>query len=1067
MIDQDNIESVSGLGAMQRGMVFDHALDPRSDAYVEQFDLRARGEVEENALRDALVATSRHFSVLRTVFSFRNTDDPYQIVLRDRRPPLEVVDLTGRLDPDAALEAVKREDRSRGFNLSSDPLLRCTVVRLGPGRTHLLLTFHHVILDGWSLAPLFITLFSYYEEIRRTGTWHQGIEDRPYLDYVAWCENQSDVRAREFWTEEIGDYQEPTGIHADLGGEGFKAANHTFALGEALTARMNDVAVAHRLTPSTIFLAAWGLVLQRFNYAEDAVFGAVVSGRGIALEGIESMVGLFVNTQLVRVFAGADETFVDVARRVQTNHHRATEHAWFPLHEVLGVSPLRGALIDHVVAFENYPLSEQLQSFDGDGGSLGLEGVEVYERTSYGMHVVVNPGRDLRVTFTYNALAYSHELVTALAHALVDILTAALSSPLTPLSTLPTGPVEADSDAPASRPAPELGQSLMGVFKDVVAVHGGRIALDWNGGTLTYAELDAWSDAVAWRLRGCVPSEGGVGLLVDSRPELVVGMLAILKIGRPYVPLDVRDVAVRRAGVIADAGLGVVCTVTDFQGLADVPNVVLLDETDRSGRPFPWEHRDCEADAFLMYTSGSTGGPKGCFIPERGILRLVFGQEYLDFGPDRVFLQASSPAFDACTLEVWGSLLHGSRLVLPDRGDVLDPKALGAIIREKGVDTLWLTAPLFNQVCDHDPTLLGSLADLLVGGSALSVPHVAQFSRACPHVRVTNGYGPTENSTFSTTHRIVPDDLTRPRIPIGRTLRYSTARVVGRDLKPVPVGALGELLLGGMGLSRGYHGRSDLTASRFVSDPDTGAVWYRSGDLVRQMRTGEFDYIGRIDDQVKVSGFRVELGEVEGVLLGVSGVRDGAVLALDQAGVKRLRGYVVLQPGASLDGVRRELVALLPPYMVPSTLTQIDDIPLNRNGKVDRVRLATVEPPAGEPKTLESRASLGPVHSVVAEVLGRPTVDVDVSFFDLGLTSLDLLAVSNRLRARLGRDVPITLLFQYTSVAALERHVRGTPIPDAATTSGTALPSTSEPDLTDLPILTHFLDDSEGSLDHA
>lgn len=1063
MIDQDTIESISGLGAMQRGMVFDHALDPTSDAYVEQFDLRARGEVHPDALSDALLATSRHFSVLRTVFSFRNTDDPYQLVLGDLRPPLAVIDLVGHPDPDAALAEVKAGDRSRGFDLSGDPLLRCTVVRLAPGRTHLLLTFHHVILDGWSLGPLFMTLFSYYEEVRRTGTWRQGREDRPYLDYVAWCENQSAARAQQFWAGEIGDYVEPVGIPADLVGEGFEAADHTFTLGEALTARMNDVAVAHHLTASAVFLTAWGLVLQRFNYAEDAVFGAVVSGRGVDLAGIESMVGLFVNTQPVRVAAAADTSFVELARRVQADHHRATEHAWFPLHEVLRISPLRGALLDHVVAFENYPLAEQLQSFDDDGGSLGFEGVEVYERTSYGVHVVVNPGRDLRVTFTYNALAYSRGLMEVLASSLVGILTAALASPLAPVRTLG---VESDGPEPVGpepRDVPELGRSLIGLFKDVVAAHGDRVALDWREDTLTYAELDAWSDVVAWRLRDMDPGTGGVGLLVDSRPELVVGMLAILKTGRAYVPLDVRDAASRRAGVLADAGIGVVCTVTDLQGTDGLPSVVLMDRTERSGRPFAWEQRDPGADAYLMYTSGSTGGPKGCFIPERGILRLVLDQDYLPFGPDRVFLQASSPAFDACTLEVWGALLHGGRLVLPEPGEVLDPGALGTLIRSKGVNTLWLTAPLFNQVCDHAPQLLSSLDDLLVGGSALSVPHVARFVHACPHVRVTNGYGPTENTTFSTTHLVRPGDLTLPRIPIGRPLRHSTARVVGRDLRPVPPGALGELLLGGLGLSRGYHGRIELTASRFVQDPGSGETWYRSGDLVRQGPTGELDYIGRIDDQVKVSGFRVELGEVEGVLRGVPGVRDGAVLAVDHAGVKRLRGYVLLVPGASLEGIRQELAAILPPYMVPSTLVQVDDMPLSRNGKIDRARLAAVEPPAVEPRSAAVPGMPGPVQAAVSEVLGRPAVDVDANFFDLGLTSLDLLAVSNRLRAQLGRDVPITLLFQHTSVAALEGHLRRTSRPTAP---GPAAATDPDPDhdLEDLSVLTHFLGDPEGAL---
>lgn len=1079
MIAKEDIESIAGLASMQRGMFFSYAVDTASDAYVEQFDFTGTGELDVERLREALAATSRHYSVLRTVFSFRNTDDPYQVVLRERPPLLEVVDLRGEHDASRAVAEHKTADRARGFDLTRDVLLRASVLWTGAGGWHLVITFHHIILDGWSLGPLFATLFGYYDELVRTGAVRQRHEAHPYRDYLAWYERQRGEDARRHWADVLDGYEQAAVLPTNRVADGYRSLTHRFTLNSGLHAGLKQVAQQARVTQSSVFQAAWGVVLQKFNYSDDVVFGSVVSGRSIDLPGIEAMVGLFVNTQPVRVRTGDGTDFVGLCRAVQEAYARSDPFAYFPLHEIQAGTALKSDLLNHVVAFENYPLAEQLQDFGGDDDDgVRLSGVEVFERTSYDLHVVVNPGTEFAVTFTYNANRYSPDLMTTLQRCLVNVFAAAVANPRTRIRDLAVW--TAGTDDAAARPHRPTGPpplprtSLVDAFKRTVKTHGDATALIWRGRRYSYRSIDRWSDAVAWQLEdlGAAPGEG-IGVLVDRRPELVAAMLGVLKHGNHYVPIDTKDASERIGHVLDDADVRVLCTVPELARQApDGAELVLVAEPTDGVPEFRGPGDRDGASAYLMYTSGSTGRPKGCHVTHRNVLRLVTDQTFFEFSDQQVILQTSSPAFDACTFEVWGTLLFGATLILPDELDVLDGDRLREVVRQHGVRAMWLTAPLFNRLCDHDPEIFAPLRHLLVGGSALSVPHVATVRRAYPHLRLTNGYGPTENTTFSTTHEIDDQDLLGERVPIGRALNHSTAYVLDRGLNAVPPGAIGELCVGGEGLSSGYHKRPEENRTRFVTAPQRlGERLYRTGDLVRQLPDGSLDYLGRADDQVKVNGYRVELGEVESALRSVEGVRDAAVIAVEHSGDKRLRGYYVAAPGLDADAVRQALAGKLAAYLVPGALVPVEEIPLTRNGKVDRRRLAEIRPgsPADRPaRDLRHLSDLERVlHEIVADVLSVDTVDVDRNFFDLGINSLTLLTINARLRKALGRDVPVTSFFEHTSITALAAHLE---LGDHPPPTGPEETPTDPPDEERIPAqasqLLLLADEPEGTLHH-
>lgn len=1050
MVDKDSIESISGLAAMQKGMFFNYAIDTESDAYVEQFDFSGTGELNADHMRAALAALSRHYSVLRSVLSFRNTDDPYQVVLKEWAPEFARVDCAGSPDTDEAVTAFKAADRTRGFDLTKDVLLRATLIDTGEKQWHFIFTFHHIILDGWSLGPLFGTLFGYYDELVRTGSVQQRHEARPYSDYIGWYERQRSEDAHRYWVDELDGYEKPAVLPTSRSADGYHGATHRFTLPGDLYDELKRFAQQNQVTQSAVFQAAWGIVLQKFNYTDDVVFGSVVSGRGVDVDGVEDMVGLFVNTQPVRVTAQEDTDFIGLCRSVQDAYRRASPYQYYPLYEIQGVTQLKNDLLNHVLAFENYPLSEQLQKFSTDEEGFRLDGVEVFERTDYDFHIVVNPGPDFAVTFTYNANVHSSALMATLEDCLIRVLTTGVDDPHIPVRRIgardhdihrgPAGTV------PQTAPSISLDSSVVDVFDGIVRTHGDKTAVVWQGKEYSYRTIDRWSDAVAWKLKSLGVGPGvGVGVLTDRRPELLVAMLGLLKNGDHYLPIDTKDATPRIDDVLSDAGVQHLCTVAEFaEKVPERAEIVLVDEPAEDVAEFPRYTGTSDAAAYLMYTSGSTGRPKGCYITHRNILSLFADQTFFDFSDELVLMMTSSPAFDACTFEIWGSLLFGGTLVLPDEVDVLDGGRMHDMISRHQVRGIWLTAPLFHQLSDRDPEIFAPLEHLIVGGSVLSVPHLTKVLNACPGLRITNGYGPTENTVFSTTHTIRTEDLRRDRIPIGRALNHATAYVLDNGLNPLPPGAIGELCLGGEGVSAGYHSRPELNREKFIAVPHLpGERLYRSGDLVRELPDGNLDYIGRTDDQVKISGFRVELGEVQSILKSVDQIDDAVVIAVDKNGSKSLHGYYLAAGALSPDTVREALAAQVAGYMIPSLLVRLDAFPLNKNGKVDRHRLEAyrAEPDAGH--QMPDRRHLSGMERVLLDVVTGvlPEVDIDTerNFFDLGMNSLNLVAISNRLRKELGRDVPLTLFFEYTSIVSLAAHLEPTrkeeeALPDTSST---------------------------------
>ncbi|MDP9121764.1 MAG: amino acid adenylation domain-containing protein, partial [Acidobacteriota bacterium] len=817
------------------------------------------------------------------------------------------------------------------------------------------------------------------------------------------------------------------------------------ALPAAATGGIEALARRHRLTPGTLVAGAWGLLLGHVSGEREVVFGVTVSGRSAALEGFESMVGLFVNTLPVRLRLPPSQALLPWLEDLQQQQLALQRFEHSPLASVQKWSgvPAGQELFDSAMVFENYPIDAVVYEA---AESLGVVEVCSIERTHYALHLIAVPGHELRLRIGYDGRRFDRSSMERMMGHLVRLLTAL--APDRRIGELPwLDPEETQqlllewNDTagwyPREASIPELFAAQVRARPEAVAV------LDEDGLSWSYGRLDAASSRLARHLRSVGVDRGSaVGISMERSADLVVGLLGILKAEGAYVPLDPRYPDERLGFMLADlagataAGTPVVLvhgrTRERLAGLAGCLVCLDQDREEIGGRSSPPPDRTAGTDlAYVIYTSGSTGRPKGVAVPHRAVVRLVQGTDYAQLGPRDRVAHVSNISFDAATFEVWGALLNGGALVVIAQEVLLEPAAFAERLRQTGVTAMFLTAALFNQVVREEPAAFHSLRHLLVGGEALDPATVAQALASGAPERLLNGYGPTESTTFAVWHEVrevAPDALS---LPIGRPLANTTAYVLDPWQGLAAVGEVGELLIGGDGLAWGYWNRPELTAERFVPHPwsaAAGARLYRTGDLARRRWNGGIDCLGRIDQQVKLRGFRIELGEIEAALAGHPSVRKAVVVSReDRPGEKRLVAYLVraeLPPAVALPALgelRAFLRQRLPDFMVPAAFVTLDELPLSPNGKVDRRALPAPENlrPDLEQDFVEPRSALErELAAIWTSVLKLQRVGRDDNFFELGGDSILTIQVVARAE-QAGLRLTPKQLFEHPTVGEL------------------------------------------------
>ncbi|MEU5645119.1 amino acid adenylation domain-containing protein [Streptomyces milbemycinicus] len=1008
------------VSSLQQGLLF-HAVydDTAHDDYVVRFGLDLAGDVDPARLRTATEGLFARHPGLRACFVREGLAEPVQAIPARVAPEWREHDLS-RLDGparEAELARLLDADSGRRVPVDTAPLARFMLLRLGADSYRLILTSHHLLLDGWSMALLSRELLALYDAGNDPDDPHALAAlpvPRPYSAYLSWLKGQNTQAGLDAWHTALSGVAGPT-LAANPDTPATAATRrHVLELTAEQTATLTAYARRHGLTLNTVVQGAWAIVLGWLTGRDDVVFGVTVSGRPPEIDGIDTMVGLFINTVPARVRLRPDETFPELLTRVQDEQARLLDHHHIGLTDIQRRTGT-GRLFDTLLVYENYP--HDPDALRSASERLTVTGVHPEDGTHYPLSVVALPGERLRIHVNYCPDTVGSSRASAAADAMEHLLTGpsgmpgAAEAPVARLLTA-AAPQPAAGGVRCEETLPERFEAQVRATPHNIAVVDGRRSL-------TYAELNDRANRLARLLTGHgAGPERVVALAVDRRAELVVALLAVLKSGATYLPVDPAYPRERIGFILADAAPVCVIATTDTaaalpDGLGvpvvelDAPRVTSamrdlaptdLTDADRGG-PLTPAH-----GAYIIYTSGSTGRPKGVLIPHENVIRLFTSTDHLfGFGEDDVWTLFHSYAFDFSVWEIWGPLLYGGSLVIVDHTVTRSPGEFLELLVERGVTVLNQTPSAFYQLlgADRDRPELGArlaLRYVVFGGERLDVSRLGDWYSRHPEnaPRLVNMYGITETTVHVTHTELVRADAARDGSvsPIGRQIPDLRLYVLDHLLRPVPPGSVGELYVAGPGLARGYAGRSALTAERFVADPfgAPGERMYRTGDLARQGGDSGLEYVGRADGQVKLRGFRIEVGEIESALTAFDQVaRAAVVLREDRPGRPALVAYLVAEPGATLPGAA-ELAALaaarLPVHMVPSAFVEMPELPLTVNGKLDRAALPapdfTAASTAARPRTPVEET----LCSLMSEALGVGGVGVDDDFFLMGGDSI-------------------------------------------------------------------------------
>ncbi|MFY2561144.1 amino acid adenylation domain-containing protein [Corallococcus terminator] len=1029
--------------AQQRLWLIDQ-LQPGSAAYNVPLAIHLSGDLSLSSLQRALDSLIERHEALRTSFALHD-GQPFQLIATSLSLPLTCVDLRHLSDEERTqrLSELSKETAEQPFDLSRGPLVRAALLRPEEREHILLLTMHHIVSDGWSMDVLFRELSALYAAFVRDEPSPLAPLPIQYVDFSVWqrewLHGERLDSQLSYWKQQLAGAPPFLPLPTDFprpAAQSFRGAVASRDLPRPLLDSLKRLSQQESTTLFMTLLAGFQLLLRRYSGQEDISVGTPIANRNRAE--LEGLIGFFVNSLVMRTDVSGTPSFRELLRRVREVALGAYAHQDVPFDQVVeALQPERDPSYSPL-----FQVMFALQSGVAQpptAAGLSMESREVRTATSKFdlLLATVESPEGLHCAVEYNTDLFSAATIERMLGHFETLLSAAARQPDSSVTSLPllsdTERRQLLVDWNATSTDFPRRQCIHELFSAQASATPDALALRFGDDGLTYAQLEAQANQLAWHLQslGVVP-DTLVGLYLERSPSLIVSMLACLKAGGAYLPLDTSYPPERLALMLRDSRAPLLITSRALSQSLSLPSDVRLLELEAESSAIsqlPTHAPDSAATpanlAYAIYTSGSTGQPKGIAVPHLGVVRLVRDSDYVQLSPADSVAQVSNASFDAATFEIWGALLNGARLVGIPRDVSLSPSLFAARLREEAISTLFLTTALFNQIAHHSPSAFATLSSVLFGGELVDPDVVRSVLLHGPPSRLLHVYGPTENTTFSTWHLISSPPPPLHTVPIGKPLSNSSCFILDDSLQPLPLGVPGQLYVGGDGLARGYLHQPELTASRFISNPfSPDSRLYKTGDVARFLPDGSIEFLGRQDNQVKLRGFRIELGEVEAALLRHPALNDCVVLAREDApGARRLVAYFSSSSPPSGSELRDFLKRSLPDYMLPAVFVCLPSLPLSPNGKVDRKALPPPDDSLSHSDSfLPPRSPLEELLSNLwAQLLGLPRVGVLDNFFDLGGHSLLATQLVSRIRETLRVELPLRHLFSSPTVASLAR----------------------------------------------
>ncbi|HLP61230.1 MAG TPA: amino acid adenylation domain-containing protein, partial [Candidatus Deferrimicrobium sp.] len=1064
-----DLEDLYTLTPMQEGMLYHALSDNSSYFYFEQMSYRLLGELDICRVEKSLNELFKRHDILRTAFVYEDIERPVQVVLKDRTSDFyyeDIIENRDREGKEVFIAEFKEKDKKRSFELSKGALMRVSIIRLDNSEYEFTWSFHHILMDGWCIGILnkeFFEIYSGYLENRP----YRLPAVKPYRAYIQWLEKQDKEESARYWENYLDSYEGQSGVPRiqpmKKGETGYRKGTVALEFDMEKTAGLNRLAAVNHVTLNIVTQALWGILLGKYNGKEDVVFGAVVSGRPSELEGVESMVGLFINTIPVRVRFEEKMEFYRLLRQIREEALAGEPYHYHPLAEIQARTSLRHNLIDHLLVFENYPIVDQIDGHEKEKSKssrfpLKIRNIDVFEQNNYNFTVSLSATDRLTIIFKYNNNVYDRDNVEMVAGHFKLLFNQVIENRGLEIRDLTILSAEEKSRVLYEFNGTEMdyptNKTIQQLFEEQAERTPDHIITVGTGGEtkkgskeavhLSYRELNNRSNRTANRLMAKDVKPGAIiGIMVEPTLEMVVGITGILKAGGVFLPIEPGSPVDRVNCVLEDSNAGILLTQVHLPA-AFKTNIEIIHVEDgavNTGESPNIINGTGPADPlYVIYTSGTTGKPKGVLIAHKNIVNYVywFVQTIKLTANDRAIL-TSSFAFDALYTQFFSSLLTGCELHVIPRETFLFAERLLNYLRKNKITYIKVTPSLFNLIADSPgftAEMLRGLRFVMLGGEAINVQDVEKAHERCPHLRMMNHYGPTETTIGSIARFLDFDNFEEYKsVPtIGKPLNNTHVYILDKSFNMVPIGVVGGLFIEGDGVGMGYLNRPELTAERFLKNNRSYGsyrtyVLYCTGDLARWHSDGNIEFLGRADHQVKIRGYRIEPGEIENRLLKYDNVKEAVVLVREKKnGEKYLCAYYVSGKEIEAALLHEFLSAGLPQPMVPSYFVHLEKLPLTRHNKLNRGALPE---PLTESEGGSGYAAPGDevqvkLVEIWASVLGieKSIIGIDDNFFQLGGHSLKSVLLVAKIHKELNTKIPLEEVFRTPTIKGLAGYIR-------------------------------------------